>query len=265
MDLAEARERTAGGVDPGLRHPWETARLEVVRRLIDAHVALGPGAVVLDIGCGDTFVAEQLAAAYPEASFCAVDTAFTDELIASYRARLAARRVTPYASLDDMPAPDRPVALVLLMDVIEHIEDPCGFLRALVARPYIDRQTRFLITVPAFQALFCSHDTFLGHYRRYSSRLLREHAAASGLDVGEIGYFFFSLLPLRLAQVARERLVRSKSAAATTGLVTWSGGPASAGMLRQALVWDASLALWLNRIGVVVPGLSNYAICRKSV
>ena len=265
MDLAEARARTSGGRTAASRHPWETARLAVVDRLIAAHATLAPGSVVLDIGCGDTFVAEQLSSKYPGTRFCAVDTAFTEDLVASYRTRLAGTGVEPYASLDEMPAPRTPVALVLLMDVIEHIADPCGFLRGLAARSYIDRQTRFLITVPAFQALFCSHDTFLGHYRRYSSGLLRRQAAASGLAVDEVGYFFFSLLPLRLAQVLKEWIAGSRAPAATTGLVTWGGGPASAEVLRRVLVWDASLALWLNRVGIVVPGLSNYAVCRKSV
>ena len=86
----------------------------------------------------------------------------------------------------------------------------------------------------------------------------------SGLDVDEVGYFFFTLLPLRLAQVLKERLVGGQPAAAT-GLVTWAGGRASAEMLRRVLVCDASVALWLKRIGIVVPGLSNFAVCRKSV
>jgi hypothetical protein len=264
MDLAEARARTSGGRAAESRHPWETARLDVVDRLIAAHVRLAPDSTVLDVGCGDTFVAEQLSARYPGATFCAVDTAFTDDLVAAYRLRLAGTRVELYASLDEMPAPPQPVALVLLMDVIEHIADPCGFLRGLLARPYIDRHTRFLITVPAFQSLFSAHDTFLGHYRRYSSALLRQHAAASGLDVDEVGYFFFSLLPLRLAQVLKERLAAGGPPAATTGLVTWGGGRASAEMLRRVLVCDASVALWLKRIGIIVPGLSNFAVCRKS-
>ncbi len=263
MDLAEARERTN---TPGAsRHPWETARLDVVRRLIAERVPLASGSIVLDVGCGDTFVDEQLSARYPGVRFCAVDTAFTEELIARYRTRLAPSQVQPYASIDDVPPLDRPVSLVLLMDVIEHIADACGFLHGLAARPEIDCETRFLITVPAFQALFCSHDTFLGHYRRYSSRLLREHAEASGLRVEAIGYFFASLLPIRLAQVLKERLAGGRPPAPTTGLVTWEGSAATAEVMRRMLVWDARVAFRLNRVGITLAGLSSYALCRKSV
>ncbi len=263
MDLAEARERTS---TPGAsRHPWETARLDVVRRLVAAQVPLGPGSIVLDVGCGDTFVSEQLAASYPGARFCAVDTAFTDDLIARYRANLAGSQVEPYASLDEVPSLERPVSLVLLMDVIEHIDDARGFLRGLASRPYIDRETRFLITVPAFQSLFCSHDTFLGHYRRYSNHLLRMHAEASGLRVEGIGYFFFSLLPLRLIQVIKERLAGGTPPSATTGLVTWGGSATAAAVMRRVLVCDAGIAFGLKRVGINLAGLSNYAVCRKSV
>jgi hypothetical protein len=262
VDLAEARERTDS---PGSsRHPWETARVDVVRRLIAGRVPLGSGSIVLDVGCGDTYVSEQLAACYPQSTFYAIDTAFGDELLARYRTRLAGSRVEPYAALDDVPLPGRPVSLVLLMDVIEHVEDACGLLRGLASRPYIDRDTRFLITVPAFQSLFCSHDTFLGHYRRYSNRLLREHAESAGLRVDDIGYFFFSLLPLRVLQVARERLAGSAGSATTTGLVTWGGSAAAAGAMRRVLVWDARVAFGLKRVGITLAGLSNYAVCRTS-
>ena len=265
MDLAEARERTPdqGAVD--VRHPWEAARLDVVARLIAGRAPLGAGSIVLDVGCGDTFVSEQLAARYPRSRFYAIDTAFSDDLLARYRARLAGSPVEPFASLDDVPPLDRPVSLVLLMDVIEHIDDARGFLRALASRPYINRETRFLITVPAFQSLFCSHDTFLGHYRRYSSRLLREHAESSGLRVDDIGYFFFSLLPLRLLQVVRERLAGTGERAPTTGLVTWGESAAAAAAMRRVLVFDARVAFGLKRIGITLAGLSNYAVCRKSV
>src|SRR5262245_24436194 len=199
MDLVEAGAR---GHEAAVRHPWETARVEVVRSLIRRHVRLAPGAIVMDIGCGDTYVAEQLSADHRDATFYAIDTAFTEDLIGRYRARLNNPRVLPFESLDAMrPPPTKPVSLVLLMDVLEHIEDDRGFLRSLLTRPYIGRETRFLITVPAYQSLFCSHDRFLGHYRRYTNRLLRTLVDGSGLQVVDIGYFFWSLLPLRVLQV----------------------------------------------------------------
>src|SRR5262245_34335058 len=188
MDLVEARAR---GFESSIRHPWETARFEVIDHLIRRHAPLPSGAVVMDIGCGDTFVVEELAARYPTSQLFAVDTAFSGELLEHYRERLNNPRILMSSSLDGMaPPPSRPASLVLLMDVIEHIEDDTGFLTGLHGRPYIGPDTRLLITVPAFQSLFSSHDTFLGHYRRYSNSSLRHLVERSGFRTLEIGYFF---------------------------------------------------------------------------
>ena len=262
MDLVEAK---ALGLERTVRHPWETARIKVIRSLLRRHVRLDPGALVMDIGCGDTFVVEQLAGEYQDACFYAIDTAFTDELITHYRGRLNNPRILTFPSLEAIePRPGRPVSLVLLMDVIEHVEDDRGFLASLCARPYIGPETRFLITVPAYQALFCSHDAFLGHYRRYSNRGLRTLLDDTGLNAIAIGYFFASLLAPRLLQVVKERGLGMKPERDSSGLVAWHGGAAKAAILRAALVFDARVSMWLNTLGIRLAGLSNYAICVKS-
>jgi hypothetical protein len=261
MDLAEGRARATA---EGTRHPWEQARLDIVNRLLTRHAHLVPGAVVLDVGCGDTFVVERLARANPDVTFYAIDTAFTDDLIARYRTAMGVTNVHLLRDLAEVPEElSGPVAAVLLMDVIEHIDDDRGFLRTLCGRSWFDAGTTALITVPAYQALFCSHDTFLGHYRRYSNRLLRARAMEAGLGVVDMGYFFLSLLPIRLLQAARERLLPSPSAP-TTGLVTWQGGPLKTAVAKRCLALDAALSFAARRCGVTLPGLSNYAICRKS-
>jgi hypothetical protein len=262
MDLVEAKVRTSTASE---RHPWETARIAVVQKLIERYATLRRESLVIDVGCGDTFVVEQLARAYPDVSFYAVDTAFTAELIGLYRMKTAAN-VQLASSLDAIVLPQRAAAsLVLLMDVIEHIADDRAFLRDVGARPYVAAgQTRFLITVPAYQMLFSSHDVFLGHYRRYSTRTLRRCLEASGLDVLASGYFFASLLPIRVLQVLRERLTRRDRAAEVTGVANWNGGALSAWCVRQWLMFDAACARGLQQMGITVPGLSHYAICRKS-
>jgi hypothetical protein len=261
MDLTEARAR---GYQVTVRHPWESARVSVVGQLIRRHVSLDAERPVIDIGCGDTFVVEQLAAEHGRTSFYAIDTAFTGELLEHFRSRLNNPRIKPFPSLDAiMPPPDRPASLILLMDVIEHIEQDGQFLRDLAMRPFVDRDTKFLVTVPAYQSLFCSHDSFLGHYRRYSNGTLRRCLEQSGYRVLEIGYFFASLLPLRLLQVVRERW-RGVKPGEQTGIVTWQGGPALTALMRRALETDARASLLLNTVGVRLPGLSNYALCVKS-
>ena len=112
--------------------------------------------------------------------------------------------------------------------------------------------------------MFCSHDTFLGHYRRYSNRTLRRLLRDSGFKVLDIGYFFSSLVPIRVLQVVKERLLGMKPDHDTSGLVTWSGSETTAALMRDVLGFDARLSMLLATIGLKLPGLSNYAICVKS-
>lgn len=262
MDLVEARAR---GFQAETRHPWELARLELASRLIDRHVTLVPGAAVLDIGCGDAFVVSSLARRHPLARFYAVDGAFTDELMALYRERLAVPNVSLFASLEDLP-PAQPVALVLLMDVVEHIADDRGFLYDLRDRPWMSDDTRWLITVPSYQWLFSEHDRFLGHYRRYSFRKLHALLRSVRLTPLESGYWFTSLLVLRALQVARARLLGAGNGTATDDVVTWQGDERTTRRLTSLLMLDGGLGLRLSSLdlGLRLPGLSSFAICRKS-
>jgi hypothetical protein len=82
------------------------------------------------------------------------------------------------------------------------------------------------------------------------------------LRVSDIGYFFASLLPLRVMTVLKERLVPGTTDA--TGLSEYGGGGVTTAVLSAMLKADAFGALLLRRIGISIPGLSNYAICRTS-
>jgi hypothetical protein len=260
MDLVEAQAR---GLDEPARHPWERARVALALEIVRNMAPIAPGDVVLDIGCGDTYVVEQFARAYPASTFYAVDRAFTPALMGTFRSRLTVPNVQLFASLDAVPD-DRPARLVLLMDVIEHVRDDVAMLRDICARPVIGRGCRFLITVPSYQSLFSAHDTFLGHYRRYSLATLRGTIRAAGLAPVMDGYLVGSLLPLRFVLVVRERLRGARESGATD-LATWNGSEAAGRLLSAVLVAEGRVALTLARAGVRLPGLSNVAVCKTSV
>jgi len=256
MDLIEA-----AGASPHHRHPWELARLWVLRRLIERSVHLSPGASVIDIGCGDAFVAGELARTFPDTEFYGIDAALTPEMVARLQSTVPPN-VHLLRDLDSLP-PLGPAALVLLMDVIEHIDDDHGFLTELGRRPIVGRDTHVIVTVPAYQSLFSGHDVFLKHFRRYTNRQLRHRLQGAGLQVIDIGYFFASLLPFRIMGVLAERLSSSRTAAGT-GLSEYSANRVTTTLLSALLKADAFTALALRRIGISLPGLSNYAICRTS-
>jgi trans-aconitate methyltransferase len=256
MDLIEATD-----VASTHRHPWEQARLWVLRQLIARRVRLDPGSAVIDIGCGDAFVIGSLATTFPTTEFIGVDANFTADIVKAQQQHLPPN-VHLVQDLDAV-AVSRPAALILLMDVLEHIEDDGGFLRDLRSRPILGPATQLIVTVPAYQSLFSSHDVFLKHFRRYTNRQLRERLEGAGLRVLDIGYFFASLLPVRVAAVIAERL-SPPAATSGTGLSGYAGGRIKSSILSSLLKVDAYTALTLRRIGISIPGLSNYAICRTS-
>ncbi|GAA3571742.1 class I SAM-dependent methyltransferase [Snuella lapsa] len=260
MDLLEVKHRNTVAES---RHPWELARLVVVSKLIKKHALIKKGGTVLDIGCGDVFVIASLAKQYPETDFLAVDTAFDASLIASYSNALEVDNLKLYASLDEALEGDiAKIDLVLLLDVVEHIEDDRAFLKVIANNDQIIRDTNILITVPAFQKLFCSHDVFLKHYRRYDNKQLRGLVNKVGLAEVVSGYFFFSLLPLRIVKVIKERVFKAKNEN-TSDLVQWNGNTFISKLLKNLLVVDYKITSSFKGIGINIYGLSNYMICKK--
>lgn len=263
MDLRESKISQGEGIG---RHPWELARKEVVKSLINRFLPSFKNSerTILDIGCGDTWLIEQLSAAYSKAKFIAVDTAFDAQLLLEYKTRLAGKPFEVYDNLEvAMEGKEQKIDLVLLLDVIEHIADDIGFLKwVLTFSDQIDEKTHILITVPAFQSLFCEHDVFLGHYRRYTNKMLRKHIEEAGLESVRVGYFFTSLLPPRILQVIMEKLKPKKEDA--RGVGAWKKG-AFDNVMKTILFIDYKITSLLQKIGIKLPGLSNYILCKRRV
>lgn len=87
--------------------------------------------------------------------------------------------------------------VVLLIDVLEHVDDDAGLLAHYVDR--VPRGTRFLLSVPAFRVLWSEHDEFLGHKRRYTLNELEAVARRAGLRVRQGAYYFGLVFPLAAA------------------------------------------------------------------
>ena len=82
MDLKELIEQKKSKRNS--RHPWEQARLEFIYKIVKKHLNHNSTPVFLDIGCGDTFVAEQLIERIPNCTFYCIDNAFTEKQLLYY-------------------------------------------------------------------------------------------------------------------------------------------------------------------------------------
>jgi trans-aconitate methyltransferase len=264
MDLIEVKNRK--GVEMA-RHPWELARLEVVDDLLQGIIKNENEFNVLDIGCGDIFFISKLSDKYPKANFYAIDIAFTDEIISTLKETAKGRNIFLFKTLDEANLHLKTQAdLVLLLDVVEHIKDDIGFLNSLYQNKAITNNTNIIITVPTFQSLFCSHDFFLGHYRRYTNKTLLNTIKQTGFEKQKLGYFFFCLIPPRIIQVLKEKIIKPDLNNKTTGLVEWKNGPAITNFIKNILLLDFKTYKFIKAItGLSLIGLSNYIICKKRV
>lgn len=236
------------------RHPWEQVRVKVIKSLLDKLMNEDEELLVLDIGSGDMYVAEELSKHYTKAEFICVDTGY-DQIVVKSDALL-----TTYSSLDEFKKnTSRKVDIVLLLDVIEHIENEIQFLQNLLKEEYITPDTHFVITVPALQSLFSAHDHYLGHYRRYTIFSLKDRLGKSGLTTLKSNYFFFSLLLPRKWQQWGEK----GNEADFKGLGQWRGGAFVTAFVKTILLLDFKIGQLVSLIGIKLPGLSLYTICRK--
>lgn len=89
-----------------------------------------------------------------------------------------------------------------LFDVIEHVSDDVGFLRAL--QPYLRDGAPLYLTVPAYRWLWSANDVSAGHYRRYTRRSLQRVLESAGYRVEYSTYIFWALpLPVLLLRTLR--------------------------------------------------------------
>ena len=140
--------------------------------------------------------------------------------------------------------------VVLLMDVLEHVDDDIGLLKEYwgKTRP----GATFVITVPAFEFLWSAHDEYLDHRRRYTCARLAETIAFTGTRPEKMHYFFASIFPIAAALRFLRRKQQTPSSDLRPAL------PAINTLLTRVLGVEAKLSGW-NRLG----GLSVVAVLRK--
>ena len=170
------------------RHPWETerARFSV---LIDRHTGGVVPRRTLDVGAGDEWFAAELPwAGAPGAEIVCWDVNYSRDVDADLGAGIV--RTTD--------GPDGLFDLVLLLDVIEHIDDDGGFLDAAVI-PHLTPSSLVVVGVPAWRLFVARRGP------RPPPALL---AGAVGrppdprLEIVSRGGLFASLLPVRAAAAA---------------------------------------------------------------
>ncbi len=245
------------------RHPWELARFDVLLDLINTYMPqTKEPKIVADIGCGDCFFAKHLLKERQDIEIIGIDPAYSPDGIIQKTKELNDQRFHLYSSFDELPSfwREKKVHLVLLLDVVEHVEKDSIFLQQTVQSLNASHDLKILISVPAFQSLFTAHDVFLKHYRRYTSNTLSKAITDAGLLPLHKGYFFSSLLPPRFFQKLLEKIgIRREQ----KGIGSWQGTSFVSKLFKNCLLFDYKFSKLLGKSGINLPGLSVYCICKK--
>ncbi len=265
MDIKESKNKKINTT----RHPWELARNEIIKiflKKITGNIEVS-NISIIDIGCGDLFVLEKIYENFKFDEFFGVDIALSKEDIRIIENETQYKNIKILNNLNDLTIKKDNISIVLLNDVIEHIEDDKNFLADLQKYSFISEKTVFVITVPAFQFLFCSRDTFLEHYRRYTNSQLVNLLENTNYGITAKGYFFFTLLLPRLVKVIKERMFyKNKQIIVNdTEVTNWKGNRIITSLIKNILIFDFCLLRFFMRFNIRIPGLSTFVICKKFV
>lgn len=86
--------------------------------------------------------------------------------------------------------------LILLFDVLEHIENEDLFLKSI--KFHLALKGKLLINVPAYNTLYSKYDEAVGHFRRYNLNYLNKVLTENNFKLVQVSYWGMFLLPLLL-------------------------------------------------------------------
>lgn len=184
MDLKELEN----GVDPKVHWYYQSK----IKPLIayTRKVIKSVGAVtIVDVGSGSGFFAISLAEIFGSdvKKVYLVDINYTTEDIAATKGEKIEKTLSIPPKIEN--------GLVILMDVLEHLEDDLLMLQN-IKHNCVGNGNHFFITVPAFYSLWSGHDVYLGHYRRYKIGTLSAVLNTAKYSIGNTYYLYGSLFPM---------------------------------------------------------------------
>jgi len=199
-------------------HFWMQWRFDVLRRQLRR---LGiPSGKILEIGCGHGVLRQQL-----EDTFMVPVDGCDLNQNALRMAPAGRGRLLVYDIFDRLPEMCGAYDMILLMDVIEHLDDDLDFLKT--ALEHLRPTGIVAINVPAHTALYGKYDRVAGHKRRYNSQRLLSLFGESNVTPIAMVNWGLSLVPLVLMRKLALKFVSDERAIETgftpPGRVTKAG------------------------------------------
>lgn len=111
---------------------------------------------------------------------------------------------------NNIPISPETVDLICLFDVLEHVAEDEESLVAV--RRLLKPDGKVVLTVPAHQWLWSTHDVDLHHHRRYSRNQLKERIERAGYRIDRLTYTNAALFPVAVLARLADRLRGSSNA-----------------------------------------------------
>jgi SAM-dependent methyltransferase len=183
-------------------HWWFAGRRAICECLIN-RVKLPLDCAILEPGCG---TGGNFAMLSRRGRLYAMDT---DEAALHFAAARGLADLARGWLPDNIPFDGVRFDLVVMTDVLEHLDDETGSLRAVHAR--LKPGGSLLITVPAMRWLWSEHDTTHHHRRRYRAADLSRLMSGAGFTVDYLSYYNFILFPAIVAIRTLQRIRATRS------------------------------------------------------
>lgn len=243
MDVNELGQMTP---EEAMEHWYFRAKFRMLEQTLKGAIHLSKSPTIADFGCGlGIFLSYlQRSSFIDSGDLFGIDNAFEKTTTALG------------SSVPIHPAfPDgKPCHLVLMMDVLEHIEDDEEILKFVT--DHLLPGGYGYISVPAFQWLWSSHDVFLHHKRRYTRQsLLKLISKISGLNIIRCHYYYASILPI----AATVRLLKSGQKDSNSSDLKPVPMPLNR-LLRLALAAESRIAPYNTLGGLSVVGVFQKAL-----
>ncbi len=171
-------------------HFWFEWRMEaLLHQLKSLGISQNEWLKVLDIGCGYGLLRRQL----EKHSSWIIDGVELNRVALENNHTRQGKNIL-YNINDRKETFKESYDILILFDVLEHIEDTQAFLESALF--HLKKGGLLLINVPALNQSLSQYDRVVGHLRRYNQSMLTHELRESGVSIIDMRYWGLFMLPL---------------------------------------------------------------------